>query len=166
MAWGDRKLAISMDVLASILAYLGVVATILVTIGVGYDKVVYAPLHSPMPPHALAVAAKPAAPSASVHGASPAPIVGARANPAAATRSPQLAAAERAAPQTETAAVKHRPLHPRVAMTREQRGRAPARQEPGREWASEQAPRALGYADEPRALFSFAAPTGFGYDRY
>lgn len=48
-----------MDVLASIFAYFGTLAAIIVGFAMSYDVLIYAPTHSAAPPHASMVAIQP-----------------------------------------------------------------------------------------------------------
>jgi hypothetical protein len=134
-----------MDLIASILAYLGTVTAIIVTVVMSYDVFIYTPLHSINPQHTLTIAAKPPAAKA----ASSAPS-------ASLPRSPRAA---KAAPQVDTAA-ERRAASARVEAARQKHMRKLARQARGREWASQQPPGGLGlgYAEEPPGRLYNAFP--------
>lgn len=137
-----------MGLLAAILAYLGTVTAIVVTVAVSYDVFIYTPLHSINPQHTVTVAAKSVpAPSAAkrVLSASAAKIAS-RSSPGA---SPSHdAASANATPQSDVTA-ERRAAHLRREAARQKYTRRVARQARAREWASQQAPSRLGYADEP-----------------
>jgi hypothetical protein len=140
-----------MDLLASILAYLGTVTAIIVAVVMSYDAFIYTPLHSINPQHTVTVAAKPsaakAASSASAGKIAP-PSVPAASLPHGAPSRGALAA--KAASQNDVAA-ERRAASARKEAARQKHIRRLARQARGREWASQQPPGTfgLGYAEEP-----------------
>jgi hypothetical protein len=149
-----------MDLLVSILAYLGTVTTIVVAVVMSYDAFIYTPLHSINPQHTLTVAAKPspakAASSASAGKIAP-PHVAAASLPRSASSRSALAA--KAAPQSNFAA-ERRAASARKEAVRQQYMRRLARQGRGREWASQQPPGGfgLGYTEQPPAGLYNAFP--------
>jgi hypothetical protein len=138
-----------MDLLASILTYLGTVTAIIVAAVMSFDAFVYTPLHAVNPQHTLTVEAKPsvvkprAAKAAALASASK--ITLAHAPAAAFSDGPQMA---KAAPQIDVAAERRAAFLRREARQKRLRNGL-ARQTGEREWASQQAPNALGYASAP-----------------
>jgi hypothetical protein len=137
------------DLLAAILAYLGTVTAIVVAVVMSYDAFIYTPSHSINPQHtvtiaAKAVAAKPsAAKAASVSVSKIVPPSAPVASP------PRRATVAKAVRQQIDTAAERRAAYLRRDAAGQKHMRRLARQTRTREWASQQAPGALGYADEP-----------------
>jgi hypothetical protein len=132
-----------MDLLGPILAYLGTVTLIIVTVATSYVVFVYTPLHSINPQHTVAAAANPSAPKAVPASAAKIASPG-----ASAALLHHAAPAAKAAAQTEVAAE-------RRAEARQKHLRKLARQARNKEWVSRQGPRVLGYAQEaPAGLYN------------
>lgn len=138
----------SMDLLGSILAYFGTLTALIVAVLMAYDAFIYTPLDSVNPQHTLTVAAKPSSvKAASAAKASKIATPGARVAAVS-----HRAVAAKAAAQTEAAA-ERRAAHLRKEAARQKHMRWLAQQARTREWASRQAPAALGYADAPHEEF-------------
>jgi hypothetical protein len=152
-----------MGLLVSIFAYLGTVTAVIVTVVMSYDVFIYTPLHSINPQHTLTVAAKPSAvkPASSASAGK----IAARNVPAASLSrgapshgAPSHGAlAAKAASESDVAA-ERRAASARREAAWQRHMRRLARQARGREWASPQGPRVLGYAEEPPAGLYNAYP--------
>jgi Tfp pilus assembly protein FimV len=134
-----------MDLLTSIFAYLGTVTAIIVAVVMSYDAFIYTPLHSRNPQHNLMVEAKPTTAAKAALSTSANKIAPTRLPVASLSRG---AAPARAAQQMDIAAERRAAYLHREAA-RQKRMRRLARQARDREWASQQAPSALSYANEP-----------------
>jgi hypothetical protein len=144
-----------MALIASIIAYLGTVTAIIVTVVMSYDAFIYTPSHSINPQHTLTAAVKPHAAVAASSASA-----GKIARPSvAATSHPRSAREAKAAPQVDTAA-ERRAASARLEAARQKHTRRLARQARGREWASQQPPGGfgLGYAEEPPGRLYNAFP--------
>ncbi len=139
-----------MDLLGSIFTYFGTVTAMIVAVVMSYDAFVYTPLNSAIPPHTLALAAKPSAPKAA---AKPTSKIARLGSPVAEPVR-RGAAEDRTAPQADAAA-KRRAARVRNAIARQQQMHWLARQARAKELAYQQAPEALGYADEPANRFGY-----------
>ncbi len=146
-----------MDLLASVLAYLGTVTTIIVAVAMSYDAFVYAPLHAPIQHHSPMVAAMPSATKFGATKPAAKPTAHLTRLDSDTEKPVQVGAANVTAAPPAEAVAKRRAARRRAVMAR-QRLRWLARQARDREWAYQQTPQAFGYADEP--------PAGFGFDRY
>lgn len=139
-----------MDLLASILAYLCSVAAIVVALPMSYDAFVYAPLHPAFPQQTIAAAATP---RTAETGATAAAKTGQRKSPFAGPES-RVAGDGRTAPQADAA----RQRRERVTMARRRHPPWLEWQTREKEWAYQQAPQTLGFADE--------FPSGYGRELY
>lgn len=138
-----------MDILASILAYFGTVAAIFLALAMSYNAVVYAPLHSITAQHALAVVAKPIPAKAAAKRPADAQRDTAEAEARPMTRSLVVTRTRHEAPPA--ARLKAERL--RNAMLRKEYLRHLQQQVRARQFAAAPPAGALGYADEPRAVF-------------
>ena len=147
-----------MDLLASIFAYCGAVAALIVAIAMSYDALVYAPLHHRIgPSQTLVVAAKP---TATENAAKPSAALargGLASLPARQRDGRGIAASEPAAQADVTlrTANARRSSAEHHALTQRRFLRRQTRPDRPREWASRQWPDRLGYADEPHAVFDY-----------
>jgi hypothetical protein len=138
-----------MDLLGSIFAYLGSVTAIIAAFAFSYDVLIYAPLNSTGPHQPMAMIVKPsgAKPRVMTAASRARTIVPSKAPPAAVSREE----AAKTARQIE-AEVQRREAY-RRELARRRRTRWLVQQARAREWASEQAPAPLGYADAPPPAF-------------
>lgn len=143
-----------MDLLASILAYLGTVTTIIVAVAMSYEAIIYAPSHAPGQHHSLMLAITPS--TAKLDASKPAvkPTTTLVRLDSGAAEPVRGGATNITAAAPAEAAAKRRAARKRAVMA-QQRLRWLARQARDRQWAYQQAPQAFGYADERPTDFRF-----------